>query len=283
LFYLLWNNNFSNKRITSIFTKLLKKIMIHKIENEINSLKNQLIYHPLYKMMEQKVDLQVFMEHHVFAVWDFMSLVKKLQLDLTSTKIPWVASPSPSAGRLINEIVWGEETDINKDGLPMSHFEMYLQAMDQVGASTFEMNQFIKNLDSSKSIIDQVEDTELPHFIKEFLKFTFNVIGSNKTHVIAAVFTFGREDLIPDMFTEVVKNINKESDANLSHLIYFLERHVEVDSGEHGPMALKMIQDLCGEDQDKWNEALEASKTALTHRIALWDGIANLILEPLKK
>jgi hypothetical protein len=184
---------------------------------------------------------------------------------------------------LINEIVWGEETDVNKDGLPMSHFEMYLQAMDQVGASTSEINQFIKNLESSKSIIDQIESTELPHFIKEFLKFTFEVIGSNKTHVIAAVFTFGREDLIPDMFIEVVKNINKESDANLSHLIYYFERHIEVDSGEHGPMALKMIQDLCGEDQDKWNEALEASKTALSHRIALWDGIANLILKPITK
>ena len=257
--------------------------MIDQIENEIDSLKNQLIYHPLYKMMEQKEDLQVFMEHHVFAVWDFMSLVKKLQLDLTSTKLPWVPSKYPSAGRLINEIVWGEETDVNKDGLPMSHFEMYLQAMDQVGASTAEINQFITNIDASKSIINQIEGTELPYFIKEFLKFTFDIIGSNKTHVIAAVFTFGREDLIPDMFIEVVKNINKESNANLSHLIYYLERHIEVDSGEHGPMALKMIQDLCGEDQDKWTEALEASKTALAHRITLWDGIANLILKPITK
>lgn len=257
--------------------------MIHQIENEINSLKNQLIYHPLYKMMEQKEDLQVFMEHHVFAVWDFMSLVKKLQLDLTSTSLPWVPSSYPSAGRLINEIVWGEETDVNKDGLAMSHFEMYLQAMNQVGASTIGMNQFIESLDTSKSIINQIQATKLPTFVKEFLKFTFNVIGTNKTHVIAAVFTFGREDLIPDMFIEVVKNINKESEGNLSHLIYYLERHIEVDSGEHGPMALKMIEKLCGQDQNKWNEALEASKTALNHRIALWDGIANLILKPTAK
>ena len=257
--------------------------MIHQIENEINSLKNQLIYHPLYKMMEQKEDLQVFMEHHVFAVWDFMSLVKKLQLDLTSTSLPWVPSRYPSAGRLINEIVWGEETDVNKDGLAMSHFEMYLQAMNQVGASTIGMNQFIESLDSSKSIIDQIQATELPPFVKEFLKFTFNAIGTNKTHIIGAVFTFGREDLIPDMFIEVVKNINKESEGDLSHLIYYLERHIEVDSGEHGPMALKMIEELCGEDQNKWNEALEASKTALNHRIALWDGIANLILKPIAK
>jgi hypothetical protein len=155
--------------------------------------------------------------------------------------------------------------------------------MNQVGASTIGMNQFIESLDTSKSIINQIQATKLPTFVKEFLKFTFNVIGTNKTHVIAAVFTFGREDLIPDMFIEVVKNINKESEGNLSHLIYYLERHIEVDSGEHGPMALKMIEKLCGQDQNKWNEALEASKTALNHRIALWDGIANLILKPTAK
>ena len=63
--------------------------MIDRIENEIETLKVQLINHPLYKMMKSQEDLQVFMEHHVYAVWDFMSLVKKLQVCLLYT------SPSP--------------------------------------------------------------------------------------------------------------------------------------------------------------------------------------------
>ena len=255
--------------------------MIDRIENEIETLKVQLINHPLYKMMKSQEDLQVFMEHHVYAVWDFMSLVKKLQVDLTTTTLPWVPPTMPSAGRLINEIVWGEETDINKDGVPMSHFEMYLESMEQVGASTSAMNHFLSTLSESSSIQQHIASAELPNYIKEFLKFTFEVIESNKTHVVAAVFTFGREDLIPDMFIEMIKNINNDSDLDLSHLIYYLERHIEVDSGEHGPMALKMIQELCGEDPVKWEEALVASKTALNHRIALWNGIADLILKPI--
>ena len=255
--------------------------MIDRIENEIETLKVQLINHPLYKMMKSQEDLQVFMEHHVYAVWDFMSLVKKLQVDLTTTTLPWVPPTMPSAGRLINEIVWGEETDINKDGVPMSHFEMYLESMEQVGASTSAMNHFLSTLSESSSIQQHIASAELPNYIKEFLKFTFEVIESNKTHVVAAVFTFGREDLIPDMFIEMIKNINNDSDLDLSHLIYYLERHVEVDSGEHGPMALKMIQELCGDDPVKWEEALVASKTALNHRIALWNGIADLILKPI--
>ena len=255
--------------------------MIDRIENEIETLKVQLINHPLYKMMKSQEDLQVFMEHHVYAVWDFMSLVKKLQVDLTTTTLPWVPPTMPSAGRLINEIVWGEETDINKDGVPMSHFEMYLESMEQVGASTSAMNHFLSTLSESSSIQQHIASAELPNYIKEFLKFTFEVIESNKTHVVAAVFTFGREDLIPDMFIEMIKNIDNDSDLDLSHLIYYLERHIEVDSGEHGPMALKMIQELCGDDPVKWEEALVASKTALNHRIALWNGIAELILKPI--
>ena len=255
--------------------------MIDRIENEIETLKVQLINHPLYKMMKSQEDLQVFMEHHVYVVWDFMSLVKKLQVDLTTTTLPWVPPTMPSAGRLINEIVWGEETDINKDGVPMSHFEMYLESMEQVGASTSAMNHFLSTLSESSSIQQHIASAELPNYIKEFLKFTFEVIESNKTHVVAAVFTFGREDLIPDMFIEMIKNINNDSDLDLSHLIYYLERHIEVDSGEHGPMALKMIQELCGDDPVKWEEALVASKTALNHRIALWNGIADLILKPI--
>ena len=255
--------------------------MIDRIENEIETLKVQLINHPLYKMMKSQEDLQVFMEHHVYAVWDFMSLVKKLQVDLTTTTLPWVPPTMPSAGRLINEIVWGEETDINKDGVPMSHFEMYLESMEQVGASTSAMNHFLSTISESSSIQQHIASAELPNYIKEFLKFTFEVIESNKTHVVAAVFTFGREDLIPDMFIEMIKNINNDSDLDLSHLIYYLERHIEVDSGEHGPMALKMIQELCGDDPVKWEEALVASKTALNHRIALWNGIADLILKPI--
>lgn len=255
--------------------------MIDQIENEIENLKLELIEHPLYKMMESKEDIQVFMEHHIYAVWDFMSLVKKLQLDLTTTTLPWVPNSTPFAGRLINEIVWGEETDINKDGVAMSHFEMYVEAMDQVGADTNPIKNFLNGIEKSESIESHINSADFPVFLKNFLNFTFGVIESNKTHVVAAVFTFGREDLIPVMFIEMVKNINNESNLDLSHLIYYLERHIEVDAGEHGPMALKMIQELCGNDPVKWEESLKASKTALLHRVALWDGINSLILKPI--
>ena len=251
----------------------MKKNM-HDFEKELAPFKKALTNHPLYTKIQRVEDIHVFMEQHVFAVWDFMSLVKKLQIELTTTQLPWTPSKYPSAGRLINEIVWGEETDLNKDGEIMSHFEMYLQAMQEAGANTQPIQGFLDQLSQGPPIEQVIGESTLSPYVKDFLSFTFSTIATNKIHVIAAVFTFGREDLIPDMFIEMVKNLRKEG-VPLKHLIYYLDRHIEVDGDEHGPMALQMIEELCQGDAEKISEAIAAAKTALEMRIQLWDGISK--------
>jgi hypothetical protein len=222
------------------------------------------------------------MESHVYAVWDFMSLVKKLQLDLTTITLPWQPPENITAARLINEIVWGEESDLDKNGKPFSHFEMYLNAMNQINANTAGIKDILKYLKAGKNIFDIINQINLPYHIKDFLRFTFEIIEESKTHKIAAVFTFGREDLIPDMFISMIKKMNRDHDHKIDQIIYYFERHIEVDGDEHGPMALEMIKNLCGTDPIKWNEAINASQEALQKRIALWDGINYQINERVK-
>jgi hypothetical protein len=103
------------------------------------------------------------------------------------------------------------------------------------------------------------------------------VVYTNQAHIIAAVFTFGREDLIPDMFVEIIKTLKPNKDQDLKDLVYYFERHIEVDADEHGPMALEMVSQLCGDDPQKWEEALEYSKKALEFRIQLWNGVYEQI------
>lgn len=251
--------------------------MIERFEEELSSLRNQLVKHPLYREIESLESIRVLMESHVFAVWDFMSLVKKLQKDLTSTTLPWTPAKYPAAGRLINEIVWGEETDLNRHGQVQSHFEMYRDAMQALGASTQAIDTFLVSVSQGTSINEAINGLNTSAFVQNFLKFTFEIIEEHPTHVVAAVFTFGREDLIPDMFVEMVKSIQKDHQNELLDLVYYLERHIELDGDEHGPMALQMIEQLCGADEAKIQEAIDASKRALKMRIQLWDGILEKI------
>ncbi len=255
--------------------------MIDHLKKEVSIHRDHLINHPIYENINSIYNLKQFMESHVYAVWDFMSLVKKLQLDLTSTSLPWQPPSNNSAARLINEIVMGEETDLNKDGNPASHFEIYLNAMRQIDANPQGIENIMTQLQQGNSIFEIINQAELPTYIADFLLFTFDIIEESKTHKIAAVFTFGREDLIPDMFISMIKRMNRDNDDKIDQIIYYFERHIEVDGDSHGPMAVEMIKNLCGTDSIKWDEAISASKTALERRIELWNGI-NLQITPNK-
>jgi len=251
--------------------------MIERIEKELYPLREQLQNHTVYYSVHTLSDIRLFMEQHIFAVWDFMSLLKQLQNLLSYNAVPWRPSGYPAASRLINEIVWGEESDVNRKGEPMSHFEMYIESMQSLGANPDEMYRILEQLKSGEHINTILENAPLPQHLIDFMKFTFEVVQTEQPHIIAAVFTFGREDLIPDMFIEIIKNLKSSSKDNLEDLVYYFERHIEVDADEHGPLALEMIQQLCGDNEGKWEETLHYSKRALELRIKLWDGILNSI------
>jgi len=250
------------------------------IHKNILPKKNVLLSHPLYTQIQNVNDLHCFLETHVYAVWDFMSLLKALQSKLTCTTTPWFATKNAEIRYLINEIVLAEETDISLDGKRQSHFEMYLDAMKSCGANTSEIEAFLEDVINTKNIFISIKTSRLHPDVKAFLDFTFRVIEEGKPHKIAAAFTFGREDLIPNMFNEILKNFKVNfPETDLSKLIYYFERHIELDADEHGPMAMQMISELCGNDEQKWKEVEEVSILALEKRIGLWNAIEEQVHE----
>lgn len=244
---------------------------IEAIKQQIAPVREQVVQHPLYGKLATIEDVRLFMEHHVFAVWDFMSLLKGLQRELTCVNIPWVPNGSPETRFLINEIVAGEESDVDASGRRCSHFELYLEAMAQAGADTSVISAMVQNIRQGASLKSLTAG--LPPSVKGFLDFTFEVIATGKAHVMAAVFTYGREDLIPDMFYSLVKDLNEQFPGKLGIFIYYLERHIEVDGDHHSQLAQQMVEELCGNDAEKWAESAAYALKALEWRNILWNGI----------
>ena len=238
-----------------------------KIAQNLEPLKSKLKNHNLYKIINTPEDLKIFCESHVFAVWDFMSLLKKPQNELTSINIPWMPSNNSEVSKLINEIVAGEETDENQDGSATSHYEMYINAIKDIDVDTNLISNQISSLNDINTIIDDIN-----------YNINLEIINDDKIHEIASVFTFGREDLIPDMFIPLLEKINSSDKTRIDKLIYYFKRHIEIDGDMHGPMAMKMLSFLCGDDKVKIDESIKASEDALRVRIALWDGIEKKIL-----
>lgn len=256
---------------------------ISEVNQNLSNQKSQLLHHSLYEKVKTIDDLHCFLENHIYAVWDFMSLLKALQNKLTCTTTPWLPVGNPEIRYLINEIVVAEETDLTLDGTRQSHFEMYLDAMTQSGADTSQITAFLENVKTTQNIFVSIKQSDLHPNVKAFLDFTFRVIEMGKPHEIAAAFTFGREDLIPNMFTEILRNFQSNfPETNLSKLIYYFERHIELDADEHGPMAMQMITELCGTDEIKWNEVEAISIQALEKRIGLWNAIEEQMEQKLE-
>ena len=237
---------------------------INLLNSNLTKYREEIVNHALYKKLNSVEDIAVMMEHHVYAVWDFMSLLKALQSLLTCTTSPWKPVGDGKIRQLVNSIVLEEESDVDKENNPLSHYEMYIDAMKQCGANTSAIESFVSNVSTTN--IPSVNDG-----VDAFLKTTFDVIESNETHKIASAFTFGREDLIPDMFTAIVNEYNSEN--NLDKFVFYLERHIELDGGEHGPLALELISNLCGDDDNKWKEVEETAIACLVARKKLWDSI----------
>ena len=243
------------------------------LKTAIEPYQKALLTHPINEYIQSEVELANFMQHHVFAVWDFMSLVKKLQKELTSIDQPWVPKGSPEVRFLINEIVLGEESDVDQHGQYTSHFELYIRSMQELGIEVLPSLNQLTNCRSIEAVLALLPTLEIPDSVREFLTFTFESVQNRPIEELAAIFTFGREDLIPGMFQLIVDQLKQDTPAKIDTLVYYLERHIEVDGDHHSQLAYRMMEELCGQDADKWSRATQAAIESLQLRKRLWDGI----------
>ncbi|MDT8281974.1 MAG: DUF3050 domain-containing protein [Gammaproteobacteria bacterium] len=245
--------------------------------DKVINLRKQLAAHPVYAAVKDRDDLSLFMQHHVYPVWDFMSLVKYLQNEIAPAKTPWLPHGDAKVRRFINDIVLAEESD---EDLPLadgtatytSHFELYMKAMEEVSnVSSNNIRNFVNSVAQS-SLASALDSSAIPEPAKVFMKTTFDFIQSDKPHMVAAAFALGREHIIPEMFQALLDQMNVcREDATAFH--YYLERHIHLDADHHGPLSLRMLEILCEDDPVKLAEAEAAAILAIEARIKFWDDV----------
>ena len=274
---------------------------------DLGDARERLVRHRIYGLVNSAARLRRFMESHVFAVWDFQSLLKAMQQRLTCTSIPWVPTPDAEARRLVNEIVLDEESDALPEGGSASHFELYLHGMRNAGADTGPIDRMIETLRAGVSQVgkpaatgrhgtaerigqdvagvsqggksvatvvgDAMREAGAPEAAQAFVRHSFAVIESGSTHGIVAAFTYGREDVIPDMFRGLVSSLASRDPA-WERFHWYLDRHIEADDEKHAPVCRRIMARLCGDDPAKWAEASRMARACVESRIALWDAIA---------
>lgn len=238
--------------------------------------RENLLQHHLYLAVDNIDKLKLFMEDHIFAVWDFMSISKRLQRDLTCLELPWTPVSDASLARFINEVIHCEESDEGLDGIPASHLELYLTAMNEVGADTKPFLIFLSAIKNQVSPEKALRECGAQPYVQEFVLRTLKMAQEGATVEVAADFLYGREDIIPEMFERLLVRWEKP-DLEVPTFKYYLERHIEVDGDSHGPAARRMLERLAGDDEARWEKAAIAAQSSIEARISLWDGIFNKI------
>jgi len=258
---------------------LLNPTVIKDLIGRTQPSHDALISHPIYEAANNLTALQVFMGFHVWAVWDFMSLAKRLQLSLTCCNLPWIPPIRPDLARFINEIITDEESDLDHEGKPTSHFQSYLHAMESVGASTEDMQEFIRKIQAGEHWGDILSKMSLPESIKNFVTYNLNLSENGTKAEVAAAFAFGRELILPKLFTRFLSNLDesKKDYPKWIPLRHYLERHIELDGGHHGRYAEQLVSHAVEEEGGHWEKATRAAEKSLENRLLLWDAATERI------
>lgn len=248
---------------------------------DLPGLRQKLFQHPLYDSVQTADSLRLFMREHVFAVWDFMSLLKRLQQLVTCCTVPWLPPADATVSRFINEIVLGEECDEDGRGGYASHFELYLQAMDEVGADARPIRRFIAALRDGIPTEQALAEMSVLPSTREFVRSTLQLVSRGQPHEVAAAFFYGREDVIPDMFARLVKSLPQQG-VPVDRLVHYLNRHIELDANDHGPLARRLVDNLCQNDPDRKQSAQRTAVQSIRARIQLWDGVLVAVQRELQ-
>ena len=237
--------------------------------------------HPLPEAIVSIADLRIFVEHHVYAVWDFMLLLKSLQQHLAPSGAPWSPPAYPFIAGLINSMVCEEECDCLPASLGgplhLSHFGIYRRAMQEIGADTTTIDAVMQQA-MAGDLRGAVQHHSIPPSAAQFLATTQELIQAAEVHSLAAAFAYGRELLVPDLFRALLTRL-RLLELHCPTLCWYLDRHIALDAETHGPMAENMVLTLAADDPIAIRRVEQVRRQVVGDRICFWNAICSVLIE----
>jgi hypothetical protein len=251
---------------------------LEQLESTINPEVVAIAQHQVFQSIDSIEKLCQFSEIHVFAVWDFMCLLKELQRKLTRSSLFWLPPENHLGCHLVNTLIAEEESDQLGDNYYTSHFELYLSAMQQCGANTDAISTFIHDIRQDLRLDTLLAQPYIPYAAKRFVADTFTVIA-REAHAVAASFAFARENITGGMFSAILQHIvPTEKKYLIDQFVHYFQRHIDLDDGKHSEQSKILVANLCGSDEKKWQEAKDTALFSLNSRLQLLDGIHAYIM-----
>lgn len=242
------------------------------LQQEVAPTRRLLLNNGLYYQLQSLPDLRRFMEHHIFTVWDFIALVKALRRELVvapGSQLP----ASVVARRFITEVVPDEETTTSLPGRLVSHFALYVRAMEECGADTTPIRQLVAAVTAGRPTEEALQAAQAPDAVRQFVGTTFSIIHSGKPHAVAAAVAFGHEEWIPNRLRQLVNTLRAQLPGQLDTFASCLDQHGHCATGKHALLGRELVRELCADAPERWQDCQEVAIRCLEARLKLWDGI----------
>lgn len=236
---------------------------------------SQVATHPVYAMLANVEAAVQFMELQVWCVWDFMFVAKSVQIGVGCYSVPWVPPRDAAMVAIINEIISSEEADLGPDGTYQSHFEIYIAAMRQAGADIGAIERTLTRVADGKPVLAAMKESGAPEAALRFVAETLSFC-SGPLHVAAAALCIGREELVPRMF-ETLLSSDISRDPKLTGFMWYVRRHVNLDTDSHGPLSARLFRRIVGHDSVRLHEAITAGLHAVRARKQFLDAAQSAI------
>ncbi len=243
--------------------------------HRIQQLYHHILSHPVFNSLISLDHLRRFSEIHVYAVWDFMVLLKALRRRLIPDQPLWLPPMDAIGAHLVNTLVAEEESDQLPDGRCLSHFELYLAAMEQIGANTQAIKTYLEYIREYHQWETVQQRSDPPQTARIFINDTWH-ITQLEGHCIAASLAYAREHITEGMFSQILERFEHEPSASL--FIDYFQRHMDLDGGHHSEQSTQLVANLCGLDSKKWQQALDSAIFSLESRVRLLDGIYEYMM-----